>query len=228
MGQLITCWPPSHPGHISTFSFGPFQLPLALLQLPLCLRVCRTGKPKGHKITPITWPKYFVSFGDQSYSRTWSLAWSHQWAKDYEDMLLGGPEEARAKTPVRKSKGNLISHRGLWAGKEHQGTRLPYCACTTRWMWISALYPWNVTSETSLLILFPCSFCTTLHSTFLLNNYSILKRKQSYNSDSEWFFINWHNIEPSFLIQGPLVLLAKCYTSYQHFISLFSSYLSTF
>jgi len=49
-----------------------------------------------------------------------------------------------------------------------------------------------------------------VHSTLLLHNYSILKREQSYNSDSVGFFINWHSFEPSFLIQGSLVLHVKC------------------
>lgn len=207
-------------------AFFPLVLPAfsGSFQLPSHLRVCEAGKPKGYMMTSVTWPKYFVSFGDQSCSRTWSLAWPHWWAKDYEDVLLGSPEEAREKKLVGKSKGNLISHGALYAGGEHQETHLPRCArgrlhlyqltWTARWMWMSASYPWKVTSETGLLILFPCSFRTTLHSTFLLNDYSILKREQSYNSDSVWFFINWHNFEPSFLVQGPLVLLVKCYTSY--------------
>lgn len=40
-------------------------------------------------------------------------------------MLLVSPEEARAKTLVGKSKGNLISHRALQAGGQQQGTHLP-------------------------------------------------------------------------------------------------------
>lgn len=58
---------------LATFAFFPLVLPAfsGPLQLPPCLRVCEAGKPK---MTPIIRPKYFVSFGDQSCSRTWSLA----------------------------------------------------------------------------------------------------------------------------------------------------------
>lgn len=59
--------------------FFPLVLPafFGSLQLPPCLRVCKAGKPKGYKTTSITWPKYFVSFEDQSCSRTWSPARFH-------------------------------------------------------------------------------------------------------------------------------------------------------
>ena len=111
--QLTTGWPSSPPWPYQHLLIWSFQHSLAFLQLPPYSRVCKAGKPKRYKMIPITWPKYLVSTGDQSCYRTWSLAWSHRRAKDYEDMLLGSPEEATAKTVVEKSKGDLISHGAL-------------------------------------------------------------------------------------------------------------------
>lgn len=87
---------------------------------------------------------------------------------------------------------------------------------------MSSWYPQKETSGTGLLILFPCSFCTTLCSAPLPNKYSILEREPSSNNDSAWFFINWHSLQPFFfLIQGSLVLLVNSCTSHQNFITVF-------
>lgn len=94
----------AHHSFLAVPVFFPLNLPVfsGPLQLPPC--------------------PHFVSLGDQSCSRTWSPTWSHWWAKDCEDLLLGRSEMARAIILIGKSTENLISQGALYVEgntKEH-------------------------------------------------------------------------------------------------------------
>lgn len=178
VGQLTTCQPSSPPGLISTSYFAPSNLPWSF-----CSCHCAAGSVKQESWRGVRWPQLNgldIWFPLGTRSAVGCGAWRSPTGGS-RTVRTGCRKSGKSQNNItgREKQGfpalaNLASHGALLGAREPQGMLLPHhakgrlhlyqLASTAPWIGVSSSYPWKETSETGLLILVPCSFCSALHS----------------------------------------------------------------